>query len=480
MANGLHFGVHNNSFNNVRRGLLERVFYVEDPLKQLKPAPKPLSYAFKQLRPFARRVAHLVGPKSPIERHEFVNLYQGRRKTIYANANSSLDERPVSRRDAELKTFVKAEKINFTAKPDPAPRVIQPRDPRYNIEVGKYLKPVEHDIYRAVDTLFGGKTILKGYNCDKLGRIISKKWAQFRNPCCLSFDMKRFDQHVSVDALEWEHSVYNRIFRSPELQRLLTFQLHNKGIAQSSNGWIRYSVDGCRMSGDMNTALGNCLIACAITKWLLRGHNFQMINNGDDCAVFFEKEELQTIAGKLEGWIDFGFQCIVEPPVYELEEVVFCQMQPVFDGHSYVMVRDPRVCLSKDAYSVTAWNSVLDAQKWITAVGECGIALSGKIPILQSYYKCLVRIGGGRKGKVKEGVWFLDSGFARLAAMSNRGCGEIDEECRVSFHKAFGINPIDQEALEGYYDSYDPLVDFGPEGLPDLDLLDRWILHKAN
>jgi len=41
MGTSTQFGVHNNSLRNLRRGLIERVFYVENDNKELVPAPKP-------------------------------------------------------------------------------------------------------------------------------------------------------------------------------------------------------------------------------------------------------------------------------------------------------------------------------------------------------------------------------------------------------------------------------------------------------
>lgn len=88
---------------------------------------------------------------------------------MYEQAVASLRDVPVNRGDAMLKTFVKAEKINFTAKPDPAPRIIQPRSPRYNVELGRYVKVVEKHLYKAVARVFHEVTICKGLNAHDRG-----------------------------------------------------------------------------------------------------------------------------------------------------------------------------------------------------------------------------------------------------------------------------------------------------------------------
>ncbi len=88
-----------------------------------------------------------------------MDYYRGRRRTIYQNAADSLLTRSISQRDAKVKAFVKAEFINSDEKPDPDPRVISPRDPRYNVEVGKYLRPIEHRIYGMIAKIFGEPTV---------------------------------------------------------------------------------------------------------------------------------------------------------------------------------------------------------------------------------------------------------------------------------------------------------------------------------
>lgn len=462
LDSGINFGVHNNSINNLRRGLIERVFYVESN-GVLQPPLKPKVHQFRKLKYFRRRLVSIVGPYTPIEREEYPLLYQGRRKAIYQRALETLSERPCTKKDARLKTFVKAEKINFTAKGDPAPRVIQPRDPRYNIEVGKYLKKAEHHIYSAIDTIWGGPTVLKGYTVEQLGGHISDIWSQFRKPCAVGFDAKRFDQHVSVDALRFEHSVYNEIFHSPELARLLSYQLVNSGVGVASDGFARYTVDGCRMSGDINTALGNCLLSCAITHYLCRGIRCRLINNGDDCVLFFESSDLTLVNERLTLWSEFGFSVKFEAPVYELEKVEFCQMQPV-NADGWVMCRNPYICTSKDTYSITPWHNPKSALKWVASVGECGLSLTGGIPVMQSFYKCMMRMSDLRMN-IKNDVWFSDSGFARLALGGRRSEKRIVSDTRVSFWKAFGILPETQVALEGVFDSYENCGAFGAGGI---------------
>lgn len=481
VGTSVKFNVHNNSLANLRRGLIERVFFVENDKKELEPAPKPLSGAFDRLTWFRRKLHNIVGTHSCISPGQFLDFYTGRRRTIYEGAVKSLEGLSVQRRDAYLKTFVKAEKINTTKKPDPAPRVIQPRNVRYNVEVGRYLRRFEHYLYRGIDEIWNGPTIIKGYTVEQIGKIARDAWDSFTSPVAIGFDMKRFDQHVSSDALKWEHSVYLDAFcHDSYLAELLEWQLVNKGVGYASDGMIKYKVDGCRMSGDMNTAMGNCLIACAITHdfFRSRGIRARLMNNGDDCVVICEKECAAVVkADMVRHWRQFGFQCELECDAEIFEQIEFCQMRPVYDGEKYVMVRNPLVSLSKDSYSVGPWNGINHARKWVNAVGLCGISLTGGIPVVQSYYNMMIRnTQSVNSSGILRDVSFA-SGFRELARLGNRKSGAISEDARFSFYLAFGITPDLQRAMESDYDAHTIEWGFVPQGNPRIQPI-SWTLNE--
>lgn len=481
VGTSVKFNVHNNSLANLRRGLVERVFFVENDKKELEPAPKPLSGAFDRLTWFRRKLHNIVGTHSCISPGQFLDFYTGRRRTIYEGAVKSLEGLSVQRRDAYLKTFVKAEKINTTKKPDPAPRVIQPRNVRYNVEVGRYLRRFEHYLYRGIDEIWNGPTIIKGYTVEQIGKIARDAWDSFTSPVAIGFDMKRFDQHVSSDALKWEHSVYLDAFcHDSYLAELLEWQLVNKGVGYASDGMIKYKVDGCRMSGDMNTAMGNCLIACAITHdfFRSRGIRARLMNNGDDCVVICEKECAAVVkADMVRHWRQFGFQCELECDAEIFEQIEFCQMRPVYDGEKYVMVRNPLVSLSKDSYSVGPWNGINHARKWVNAVGLCGLSLTGGIPVVQSYYNMMIRnTQSVNSSGILRDVSFA-SGFRELARLGNRKSGAISEAARFSFYLAFGITPDLQRAMESDYDAHTIEWGFVPQGNPRIQPI-SWTLNE--
>jgi hypothetical protein len=454
--------VHNNTVQNLRRGLAERVFNVETPAG-LAPPPKPNRGVFwSRLAVFKDRLLTHMPYAAPLSSDEFVNSYKGdRRMAVYAEAAESLRTRPIDRRDAYLTTFVKAEKINFTSKADPAPRVIQPRSPRYNLMVGRYLKRMEKSVYRAIAEVYGGKpVVMKGYNVHGIAEQLRDGWESFDDPIAIGLDASRFDQHISSEALRWEHSVYLSRYSGrhrSELAQLLSWQIRNKGVGRATDGIVKYAVEGCRMSGDMNTSLGNCLIMCALV-WSYcsgKGIKHRLFNNGDDCVVIMSRRNLQRFVEGLEEWFtEMGFTMKVEKPVTVFEQIEFCQTRPVFDGDTYVMCRDPRVCMAKDSVALLPLEQGNMGRGWCTAIGECGLSLAGGLPILQDFYCAVLRAGDGVRIKSHPA---LESGFARMAVGMARRCKAITDATRISFWEAFGVLPSEQETYEDALRSSSPV-----------------------
>jgi hypothetical protein len=367
-------------------------------------------------------------------------------------------------RDSYLSTFVKAEKINCTLKPDPAPRVIQPRGQRYNIEVGRYLKPLEPLLMKAIDKLWGSPTAIKGYTVERVGDILYKKSQKFTKPVYVGLDASRFDQHCSVEALRWEHSVYNEIFRCPYLAELLEWQLTNRGTAFTADGKVKYRVSGCRMSGDMNTSMGNYLIMSSLCYAYLKeiGVRAELMNCGDDCVLILEHSDLARLSS-LPGWfLKMGYTMKVEKPVYCMEQVEFCQMHPVWSSRGWVMVRRPDTVLTKDCCVVRGGMTPVKLEQWLGAQRDGGAALAGDIPVLSTFYKCFPECHSD-----------MESDYAAPHKFrAGQQCGSISSETRYSFWLAFGLLPDEQVALEEELARFRFTTRIGERRGPETSLLD--------
>lgn len=441
---------HNNTIDNVARGVGERVLYTNAKLD--KPISPVNGIFVKRLESYRKSLLRGIGWQSPVSRQDFVGFYKGPRAALYQRAVNGLELKPIRPQDSFLKTFVKAEKINTTLKADPVPRVIQPRSPRFNVEVGRYLRPIEKLIYKEIDALFGSPTIMSEYNAYRQAEVLRGKWEQFSDPVCVGLDASRFDQHVSKQALQFEHSLYNDIFKSKHLKWLLKMQLRNVGFANASDGSFTYVKHGSRMSGDMNTSLGNKILMCLMAKSYIDSLQTPVafVNNGDDCLLFMEKRDLNKLSGLKAYFKDFGFNIVTELPVAEFEQIVFCQTQPLFSNGVWRMVRGFKTSLSKDVTNVNLGHRVDEYRGWLRDVANCGKIVAQDIPVLGSFYSMLSRFSTDSKyssGSDNEYRW-----YNRLGVNAHSAGESPDDASRLSFYIAFGISPDEQLALEQYFD----------------------------
>lgn len=413
---------------------------------------------FQTLGSVTSRIVKCFGrPPTPVSPDAFAQMYQGRRRTIYENAVEQFTLSGVQRRHAMSRMFVKLEKVKLGK----APRGIQPRDPIYNVAVGCYLKPIEHRIYRAIQLAVKSPhpVVMKGFNASQVGEIIKSHWDLYDSPVGIGLDAKAFDQHVGPGLLKLEHSVYTRLYHNcakhpalPPLGELLEWQIENQGTGTCFDGKLRYKVKGRRFSGDMNTAMGNCLLMCISVQSFLEGNSIRatFVNNGDDCVIFTDRSELLKITTHLTNYFDtsVGFQLVVERPVFELEQVEFCQSHPVLVGGEWRMIRNFDAAREKDSFSLLNLDAPNMAEYWLRAIGDCGMALCSGVPVFQELYQLYQR--SGKISKVAKSVQ-MESGMLFLANGMEAKRTRIEPDTRVSFFYAFGVTPDEQVALENYY-----------------------------
>lgn len=454
LSGNLTLGVNNADIGTAECALLTRMYYCKVGEDFVAPPPVNKGLFTDRLAKFKTELFKRVRRPTKSTSQEIVDSYTGRKRTIYDNAMKGLVELGLSRDDARSIMFVKMEMVN----PEKAPRCIQPRNPRYNLALGRYIKPAEHRIYDAIRRVYGdGPTVMKGFNVTQIGAIARGKWRSFIKPVAIGLDATKFDMHVSPEALAWEHGVYTDLYGGDrELKRLLRWQMDNKGASYCEDGSLKYTVRGKRFSGDMNTGLGNCLLMCAMVYAYAesRGVAIKLLNNGDDCVVMMESEDMDKFNRGLDQWfMEMGFRMVAEEPVFELHKIEFCQMHPIEIGDECRMVRNIPTALRKDTLSVHNLRNAATREKWCTAVGTCGLWLTGGVPVVQDFYQTYQRIGCMRQSKILN-----DPTFATGMRLMSKGMVEHYREpeawTRVQVFEAWGITPDEQTELESYYREY--------------------------
>lgn len=467
-------GVYDACVDNGERAFAERYYYCKVGVEFL-PALTPLKGAFVE-RELAEFREAVCGARfdPPATRREVVGAYSGLKRLRYELADASLAETDLCSNDARLSAFVKFEKQAM----DKAPRIINPRTPRFNLELGRYIKFNEHKFFNAINDAFNarfrtkGITVFKGMDMTAMARDLRTKWDDFHAPVAIGVDAVKFDMHVSRDALKYEagfytHALFGRDVDfnvtnpgvSGSYERLCWLMLKeqvNSGRAKFPDGRIKFQMKGTRASGDLNTSLGNVILMCSlIWAWAVRrGLRVSLANNGDDCVIIMEADDLEAFTDGFEDYYaNHGFRLTIEPPAYCFERIEFCQTQPVLVDDQWRMLRNPNVTVQKGSMCTLPIPNTRVLRRWMMSVGLCEGSLNEGVPVLQHWAAAMRRNGLKASRKFQENVW---RGTTRGYYYVGRDVQpkQISTTTRVSFFKAFGITPDEQTALEQKYQQY--------------------------
>jgi len=441
----------NDTLDNLIHGVRERVFLVaskEGPV----PPPRPTHKIADILDDFKGKLLRSAQHLDPYTHEEFVAGYTGGKRLVYERALASLKGRPIDKRDGRCKRFVKFEKrLKYSA----APRIISARSPRYNIALGVFIKRAEPVIYEAINHVFGYPVVIKGVDSSAAGKMVADSWFSIGDDAmAFGLDAHRYDQHINLQALRWEHSVYQAIFKAyPELARLLKMQEHNVGVGVARDGIVAYNVEATRSSGDMNTSLGNTLLMCALLHAFIADNKIRarVVNNGDDSVIMCRRKDYDAFEALPAYFTRYGFTMVLEKPVRVLERVEFCQARPLWADGGWRLVRTHNAVFSKDSTSTKDLRDPCVYDAWRYAVGKAGVAVACGVPCQQEFYLAMQR--GARPGKCE-----LDrhSGLGWLSGALPSDPKPVTWQARISYTLAFGITPDQQMAMEASLSTITP------------------------
>lgn len=403
------------------------------------------------LHAVGRSIAKYIGHRDKVNFDVWGKHYTGYKKVRYTRAVASLIDRPLNKKDGYIQAFVKLEKLTDPSKD---PRMIQARSARFNVELGCFLKGFEHKLYHMAGTgpmkrwLPPGRCIVKGMNPAARGALMEQHWYSLKKPVQVNLDCSRFDAHCSVPLLRVEHAVYKRIYRNDsKLNRLLDMQLRNTCFTKCG---LRYEVDGRRMSGDMNTALGNCvLMVIMLTRALkdlgFKPSEFRLADDGDDCCLMVEEDRLQD-ALRLPGiFRSYGHKLKIESVAHRIEHVTLCDARPIRVGGRRVMITRPGRVIGKSRVH-TRLRSTKVIRDYVATTGQCYLAQHSGVPVLQEHACALRRVG--------ELFHTLPGTFMyklRMPDVLEATAVPIDLETRLDFAQAFGVSVDTQFELESWY-----------------------------
>jgi len=421
--------------------------------------PIPDHAMMRKLQSFMRKIGRSMRKVGPWTLDQVVEHYHGSKRVRYAEAADHYRAYGLSRDQSNVKMFIKCEKIKYVPgeeKRNPDPRAIQYRDPVYAVVLATYLKPIEEVVYQLRGNRLNGlpplRVIGKGLNQEQRATLLVQKWSRFERPTCFGLDASRFDQHVSADHLRGEHALYLQLNNDPEFARLLSWQLRNR--VRTSKG-IVYTTLGKRMSGDMNTALGNCVLMVCMLALFFEDNDYvwDCLDDGDDILLLCESADADAIAEQLPGhFLALGMKLKVESRAEQIEDVEWCQSHPVNVDGTWKFIRNPAKVLS----------GALVGHKWLqmhneasrralaNTIGLCEKILNDGVPVLSHFAEAIIRNAHTsrqvRLDMAEQLVYRVrrEVGKSWLGSIPVVPAAPISDVTRLSFQRAFGITVDEQ------------------------------------
>lgn len=414
---------------------------------------KPTAAGLRELASAARIIKNRSKPIPEDDVFVMAQRYSGNKRARYERATTDLTTAGLFPHDSHVTMFVKKEKLDPAAKVNPDPRAIQFRGPKYCVALARYLHPIEMILYQ-IDYFSKGvgpnRNIVKGLNQAQRAQLLVEKSREFRDPVYICLDASRFDKHVTQHLLRHEHSVYLWFNSNPDFEWLLSLQLINYGRSKLG---LKYKLAGRRMSGDMNTALGNCIIMLTLLYAYcvyLMIERFDMIVDGDDSVVIVEREDVDKVVNNLAHTLEYGMTMKIETLTDKLHQIDFCQSRIIeYDSGRYKFVRNPSRVMSRSLSGCRHWENSTYRARTLRAIGFCELSLSLGVPILQAFSSMLIRNTAGYAVDTN----CVNEWFGYRAKLELRALGvpidrlqptPISLCARVTFMEAFGV-PIEEQ-----------------------------------
>lgn len=432
------FGLHTHTVDQELKTLVNRHL-------QATPKPKTGSKAWRLLCEEQRSMAREVGPcqKTPIG--QILKGKTGRARTRFLQGVSEVKAHGIKSWHARIACMQKQElheREKLVGKED---RAIQYRSTAYNSELARYLWQVEHRTFSQTKHN-GMRWCAKGLTKNQRAILLLRMASRMKNPRFICADHSRFDAHVNKWLLRLEHKYYRALFKGDrQLAKLLKMQLKNFG---RTVGGIRYKCVGKRMSGDINTALGNSVL----NKWMLAawlkasGVKGYILLDGDDSVVVVEAEDVPKLIPIEKFMLQFGM--VTEATmVDDIRKAEFCQSRVVLGADGPYFCPDVRKLL--DTTRKSAANVPPNQRAPILRASIlCELIANANMPMMRPLAEWLqnnpgeIRIPDWLRYRMKTGYGVSESN------LSTRAWSPPSDAERFSFAVAWGISPAEQESFE--------------------------------
>lgn len=344
-------------------------------------------------------------------------------------------------------------------------RGIYSRSDYFKVLAGPIFKSIEHMLYSictGVDGLITfekdekhTETFIKHVPVQDRAEHVIKK-LNIDGCKFLATDYTAFEKHFTKEVMEMiEFRLYLHCFKSIPLQLLELMKI--MGIISGTNE-IRFKdfkafLEACRMSGEMNTSLGNGFSNFFIFRFIMI-----MLNNTCYDGVFEGDDALACYVGTTpeeKHYAAIGFTCKIVT-VYRISEASFCGL--IFDPQDMISIADPIKILlnfgwSSDAYVGAGVRTRLQLLKGKTL---SLIFQYPGVPVIQPFARKLLSLFNDRmKPNTSQFNRYYDK---TLVALIEKGRipspRPILPRTRLLMEEVFGVTVDEQICLEQYFETF--------------------------
>jgi hypothetical protein len=217
----------------------------------------------------------------------------------------------------------------------------------------------------------------------------------------------------------------------------------NKGRTKAG---LRYKTRGTRMSGDMDTGLGNSIIMYLMLSQYLKtaGVRGSILVNGDDSLVVISRSSLHKVMD-ISIFKTFGFSMKFEV-AYDIQQAEFCQSRLVWTDYGPAMALNPLRCINRLAWTTKKYSS-RHARQYVHTVALCNRAAHWGMPILYPLADAMKKLVKSEKEILMSTFDYEWKEMLRRWWRDKRAA-TISIDTRLSYEQAWGISVHQQEQLE--------------------------------
>lgn len=411
------------------------------------PVPKMGGIAWKLFCKRMRWLSRELGYVPPTSLTSLIRGRSGRRRRRFRLGVERYLRDGVGLSDSRVTEMQKLEFYSADKLAVKEDRGIQFRSVQYNAALARHLHGIEAKLVGWHG--LGYHPLAKGRTPQQRAEMLCWMSSKYVKPKFLCVDHSRFDAHVNLQLLREEHKLYLRCCKyNPELKQLLKWQESNIGYTRSG---VKYKVRGKRMSGDINTGLGNTVLnLCMLLAYLdFVGESGHVFLDGDDSVVVVDSKFDDT--GLEQFMLDLGMVSEKEV-VVDLCKVEFCQSKPVWLPGGVTMVRNPLKVLATMGRSPEKHGPTTGPQVAV-ASAMCELAVLPGCPIIDPVARNVLRAFDGVKPRKTDKIRYKEETYGFDIGDWNGECVDINAISRFSLYRAWDIPPGMQEIYE-----YMPIV----------------------